>query len=125
MIHFSNDLLLHPTPPEQGKSDGQREANRSGEFLHSRDRAHAWRPEPSPRGGGGGQEQNQPGHLAAGGAGEAEERAERHTAGEEDHRGLGANLQGRNGESKMGIQSHILTFTCSYHGPLFLHRVQE
>lgn len=99
--------MIRSTPPDEGKQVGQREAGRFGEFLHSGERAVAWRAEPTARGGGAGQEQNQTGDLAAGGAGEAEEGAECDTAGEEDHRGLGAQLQGRNGESKMGIQVHI------------------
>lgn len=99
--------MIRSTPPDEGKQVGQREAGRFGEFLHSGERAVAWRAEPTAWGGGAGQEQNQPGDVAAGGAGEAEEGAECDAAGEEDHRGLGAQLQGRNGESKMGIQVHI------------------
>lgn len=99
--------MIRPTPPDEGKQVGQREAGRSGEFLHGRERAVAWRAKQTARSGGAGEEQNQPGDLAAGGAGEAEEGAECDAAGEEDHRGLGAQLQGRNGESKMEIQLHI------------------
>lgn len=93
-------FIIRPSPPEQRKPLGQREASRSGEHLHNRERADAWRAEPAARGGGGRQEQRPPSDVAAGGAGEAEEGAEFHTEGEEDHRGLGAKLQERNGESK-------------------------
>lgn len=107
--------MICPVPPDKGQPVGQREASQPGDFLHSREREVAWRAGPPARRGGGRQEQRQPGHLAAGGAGEAEEGAEFHAAGEEDHRRLGAILQERNGESKTGI--HIRPFTCSCPGP--------
>lgn len=87
---------------EQGPQADQREARQSGEFLRRGGRADAQRAEPAARGGGRRPEQNQSGVVLAGGAGETEEGAERHTAGEEDHRGLGANIQERNGKSKSG-----------------------
>lgn len=116
--------MISPVPPDEGKPVGQREASRSGELLHNGERADAWRAEPAARGGGGGQEQNQPGVLTAGGAGEAEEGAECHTAREEDHRGLGTNLQRRNGESKTGstsISVHVPVVVLVLHHPV--HRV--
>lgn len=100
---------FYPVHPDQGEPVGQREASRPGEFLRSGERANARRAEPVARGGGGCQEQSQPGVLSAGGVGEAEEGAECHAAGEEDHRGLGAKLQGRNGESKTGATDASLS----------------
>lgn len=87
-------------PPEQGTPLGQRETGQPRDVAHGREREDAHRAEPAEGVRGGGQEQDQPGVVASGGAGEAEEGAERHTAGEENHRGLGAHLQERNGESK-------------------------
>lgn len=92
-------------PPEQRKPCDQREADQSGDDPHSRERADAWRADPPAWGGGGGQEQCKPSDLHAGGAGEAEEGAEHHSAGEEDHRGLGANVQGRDGAGEPGSSS--------------------
>lgn len=86
--------------PEQRQSVAQRKAGQSGEFLLNRERENARRAWPTARCGGGRQEQDEPGVFTAGGTGETEERAESHTAGEEDHRGLGTDLQGRDGDSK-------------------------
>lgn len=54
-------LFDHPTPPGQGQQGGQRKASWSGDFLHGRERADAWRAEPTTWSGGGCQEQRQPG----------------------------------------------------------------
>lgn len=88
--------------PEQGESLSQRQAVQPGEFLLNRERADAWRAGSATWSRRRGEEQEQPGVLAAGGAGEAEEGAEHHPAGEEVHRGLGSDLQGRDGEGQWG-----------------------
>lgn len=109
---------IYSKPPEQRKPFNQREARWSREFLCSRERADAWGARPAARGGGGRQEQSQPGVITAGGAGEAEEGAECHAAGEEDYRGLGADLQGRDGESKAGsttTSAHLLDVLLLFH----------
>lgn len=101
---------------EQGQPGDQRETGLSGEFVRLRERAHARRAGPAARGGGGRQEQSQPGVVSAGGAGEAEEGAERHAAGEEDHRGLGAKVQGRNGKGTAPCPdcSFLFVFVCVF-----------
>lgn len=104
-------------PTEQGKPFSQREAYWSGDILCSRERAATQRAHPAAGGGGGRQEQNQPGDVNAGGTGEAEEGAECNSAGEENHRGLGADLQGRDGEGKAGPRTDGVVSTVESYAP--------